>query len=116
MSYDHWCVDAGPDPQLSLGESWVCMCRGRVHIVLCRKAKERAVDVAHANVIQALSAPPMQALHAVGRGPRAALLAWSNDRLNVGETRSWMEDARLEAILGGCRRSLDSVRSVCIFS
>ena len=84
-------------------------------LCLFRKVKVRAVDATQASVSQALSAPPMQASHAVGRGPRAALLAWSKDRLNVGETRTWMEDARLEAILGGCRRSLDSVKSVCIF-
>jgi len=59
---------------------------------------------------QALAAPPMQASHAIGRGPRAALRAWSSDRRTVDETNAWMEEARIQAILGGCGRSLASVK------
>ena len=81
--------------------------------MLSRTAKARAVDSAHLRVGQALSTPPMPAPHAVGRGPRAALKAWKGDRMSAGESGAWMEDARLEAILGGCRRSLESVKYVC---
>ena len=42
-------------------------------------------------------------------GPRAELKKLS--KLNVSQTKDWMEAARLEAVLGSCRRSLPSVRS-----
>ena len=67
------------------------------------------------SVMQALDAPQAEATHAVGNGPRAALKQLVNERKNVAETRVWLEDARLEAVLGGCRRSLPSVRCVCMF-
>ena len=62
------------------------------------------------NIVQVLDAPPMPAEQAIGRGPRAALQVWQSEKRNVGETRAWLEEARLEAVLGSCRRSLPSVR------
>ena len=46
-----------------------------------------------------LAAPPMQASHAVGRGPRAALQAWSSECRTADESNQWLEDVRLQAIL-----------------
>ena len=92
--------------------SWCAACvlraaEDRTKVTVCTD------DRAHVSLSQALSAPPMHATHAVGRGPRAAQKAWSKERMTVCETNAWMEKARREAILGGCRRSMDSVKSVC---
>ena len=65
-------------------------------------------------IVQALAAPREASRQAVGKGPRAALLAWQQEGLNVEQTRAWMEKARLEAVLGSCKRSLPSVRFVCV--
>ena len=84
------------------------------HDSVCRVALGPATECVSTEAIisQALEAPPMQALHVVGRGPRAALRAWNSDHRTVSETNAWLEDARLQSILGGCGRSLASVKSV----
>jgi hypothetical protein len=112
---DRWYLGAGPDPQSQSGEPcWSC-CSCWVCMVALRATPAHARDnlSTTAGFSQALAAPPMQASHAIGRGPRAALRAWSSDRRTVDETNAWMEEARIQAILGGCGRSLASVKSVC---
>ena len=44
-------------------------------------------------------------------GPRKAMKTMQLDRMSVAENKVWLESARLEAVLGSCRRSLPSVRS-----
>ena len=46
-----------------------------------------------------------------GRGPREALGALGLEGKNQTELADWIEDARLAAILGGCRLSMPSVSS-----
>ena len=82
---------------------WVCsMCIG-----------DRAASPPRVDIVQAFAVPHVPATQAVGRGPRAALQVWQSERRSVGETRAWLEEARLEAVLGSCRRSLPSVRCAC---
>ena len=66
------------------------------------------------DIMQALAAPRVPATQAVGRGPQAALKVWQSERRSVGQTRTWLEEARMEAVLGSCRRSLPSVRCACM--
>ena len=47
---------------------------------------------------------------AAGKGPRKALATLGLQRRSIAENSAWMESARLEAVLGSCRRSLPSVR------
>ena len=44
-------------------------------------------------------------------GPRKAMKTMQLDRMSVAKNKVWLESARLEAVLGSCRRSLPSVRS-----
>ena len=78
-----------------------------VHLFVhrCRCAAQTKVDVQ-----QILSKSMPTTSHAVGHGPKAALRVWQCSRMNVAETVAWLEEARLESILGSCRRSLPSVR------
>jgi len=71
-------------------------------------AQESASAAAH--VSRMLSAPPPLDGHAIGKGPRAAIRAWNSDKRSVSETAAWLEEARLQAILGSCSRSLESVQ------
>ena len=48
---------------------------------------------------------------AKGRGPRAALLAAGINGMNASGKERWIEDARLEALLGNCKSTLTSFRS-----
>ena len=64
------------------------------------------------DIQQVLERPLVVTSHARGHGPRVALRTWLSGRRSVAETAEWLEDARLEAILGSCRRSLPSVRCV----
>ena len=48
---------------------------------------------------------------AKGRGPRAALLAAGIIGMNASGKERWIEDARLEALLGNCKSTLTSFRS-----
>ena len=64
------------------------------------------------NVMDALDQPRADGDLATNRGPRAALQAWVKEKMTVSEILVWLEDARLEAILGSCRRSIPSVRYV----
>ena len=81
--------------------------------LLCnRVAQDAAPESTEAAVSRVLSAPPLQDVHAVGRGPRAAIRAWSNDKRSVSESAAWLEEARLQAILGSSSRSLNSIKSV----
>ena len=84
---------------------WVCcMCIGG-----------RALALPHVpDIMQALAVPLVPAMQAVGRGPQAALKVWQSERRSVGETRTWLEEARMEAVLGSRRRSLPSVRCACM--
>ena len=75
---------------------------------------ERAAEPPRVDIVQMLENPIASATIAVGRGPRAALRVWQEDRRSVAETSAWLEEARLEAVLGSCRRSLPSVRCACM--
>ena len=44
-------------------------------------------------------------------GPRAALRRLQRQGLSKDEKEAWIEGARVDAILGNCNRSLDSVKS-----
>ena len=44
-------------------------------------------------------------------GPRQALKSLQLQSFNVAQGKAWLESARLEAVLGSCKRSLPSVRS-----
>ena len=65
------------------------------------------------DIVQALGEPLVPDTLALGRGPRAALQVWQGERRSIAETRLWMEEARMEAVLGSCKGSLPSVRLVC---
>ena len=73
----------------------------------------RAAALPRVDIVQALAVPHVPATQAVGRGPRAALQVWQSEHKGVGETRAWLEEARLEAVLASCSRSLPSVRCAC---
>jgi hypothetical protein len=45
------------------------------------------------------------------RGPRHALKVSGLSQLSPAQKQTWLEESRVEAILGSCRRSLRSVRS-----
>ena len=65
-----------------------------------------------ADIVHVLGVPRVPDTLALGRGPRAALQVWQGERRSIAETRRWMEEARMEAVLGSCRGSLPSVRLV----
>ena len=67
------------------------------------------------SVQQMLTRPLVTNSHAMGCGPRVALRKWQSNRMNVTETAAWLENARLESILGSCQRSLPSVRWAELF-
>ena len=46
----------------------------------------------------------------VDTGPRKALAKLQLEKMSITENRVWLESARIEAVLGSCRRSLPSVR------
>jgi len=81
-----------------------------VHVLLRAWAVVRLGKPEAVEIVQVLAAPPMPATQAIGRGPGVALRKWQRERMNISETRAWTEEARLEAVLGSCRRSMPSVR------
>jgi len=48
---------------------------------------------------------------AVGKGPRKALLAMDFGNMTAQDRKAWVEESRLQSILGSCHRSLPSLRS-----
>jgi hypothetical protein len=48
---------------------------------------------------------------AVGKGPRKALLAMDFGNMTAQGRKAWVEESRLQSILGSCHRSLPSLRS-----
>ena len=66
-------------------------------------------DSTRVDIAQVLETPRVPTSHAIGHGPMAALRVWQSNRRNVAETAAWLEETRLEAILGNCRRRLPSV-------
>ena len=60
--------------------------------------------------LELLDRPRAPNTASVGRGPMAALLALDSG-LTEGEISAWLEETRLDAILGASSRSHKSVRS-----
>ena len=63
----------------------------------------RVMDVLHAASVPAREAP--------SKGPRATLQELKLTDMSIKETSEWMEIARLESIIGSCRRSTPSIKS-----
>ena len=59
----------------------------------------------------AMRAPRPANTAAAGVGPRAALRTLALDKRGSIDIAEWLEEARLDAILGGCKLSLPSWRS-----
>ena len=65
-------------------------------------------------IAQALSASSNMPAHAstvAAKGLRTALKALQLERMTIAQSRVWLETARLESVLGSCRRSLPSAKS-----
>ena len=87
----------------------------RVCSVVCRQdlqinRRSQLSEVSHAlSTAGAAKAKESAAAHV---GPRKALAKLQSDRMSIAENKAWLESARLEAVLGSCRRSMPSVRYV----
>jgi len=83
--------------------------------VVCRQAlqsnrRSQLCEVSHAlSTAGAAKAKESAAAHV---GPRKALAKLQLDRMSIAENKAWLEAARIEAVLGSCRRSMPSVRYV----
>ena len=86
-----------------------------LHVCVCvgcglRLRSEQQVLLHQALAVKP-AAPPVE-----GLGPRGALRHMQLAARSLEEKKSWMEEARVDAILGACRLSLRSVKSgVCCY-
>ncbi len=86
-----------------MGLNCVFFCLGR------SRPKQKQLYGAHALTQLDQKRPPNSA--AAGMGPMAAMQAMDAKMASASERLAWLEESRMDAILGACSRSYKSVRS-----
>ena len=92
---------------VGLHEASTCACCLR-----CTPSEQKPpASVRQRGVIEGLMSSREAPVVSAGRGPRAALKAVGLKHMSAAQRDTWLEDSRLDAILGNCRLSIPSFRS-----
>ena len=78
---------------------------------LCGRSPNRVKDAVASGDLGVITARNSRLSQGVG--PRAALASAQLSEMSAEQRSSWTEEARLDAILGSCARSMKSWRSGC---